>query len=585
MSITFVQKLSSATLSGGTSSAQSVAFTTNPTIGNTIIVPISVFTASTISTLTVSDTAGNSYTVDAFLERLSDPSNFQHAAVARATVTSTGANFKVTVSTGVTSSDFYFNAVEFSGVGSVDKSATAGNGHSTTSLTVGPTATLGGTGRLLIGALGVESSTTNAGLSDPATFSGPTLSTASTSISVNQDGSTIDGGQFSYAIASSTTAPSVQWTYTNDTNTWPQYIGALVAYAPAAVAAIVPQIQSSPQIDTSRAAGFGLIIAAAVAAPHSSVLRPITIFPQNDPTQPTPQVYDPAFNSNVISTLALSQSGAPPQDDPGLYYGNVYKAVVAPPAASGILGRFIFASQTDPTQIAPQLTSARPTPPAVSGILGRFIFASQADPTQLAPQVTFARPTPPPSVIGAQIFVPFQSVDLTLQSVYMEPWHGPQGPVPPYRFASQANPTQIQPVDVMAAPILPVIHGPTVRPVQFTPAQFDITINGTKYWTPSTFSPGTQGVLHMPNLIGVNYYMALEMLQAAGIYLPLPVYAFSPSSITVQWARSPQQGGIVIAQSIATGTAVKPGQALTLTVSDFPFGGVIDSPPDWSQPS
>ncbi len=316
-------------------------------------------------------------------------------------------------------------------------------------------------------------------------------------------------------------------------------------------AAVVPKIQAAPQFDTSRAAGFGVVIAAVVAAPHSSVLRPITIFPQADPTQPSAQVYDPAFNPNVVSTLALSQSGAPPQDDPGQYYGRVYRAVV--------------------------------TPPAVSGILGRFIFASQADPTQITPQLTVARPTPPPGMLGARIFVPFQSVDLTLQSVYMEPWHGPQGPVPPYRFAAQADPTQIQPLDVMAAPILPVIHGPSVRPVQFTPAQFDITINGTKYWTPSTFSPGAQGILRMPSLIGLNYYMALEVLQDAGIYIPLPVYAFSPSSISVQWARSTLPGGLVIGQSVPTGIAVSPGQPITLTISEFPFGSVIDSPPDWKQ--
>lgn len=87
----------------------------------------------------------------------------------------------------------------------------------------------------------------------------------------------------------------------------------------------------------------------------------------------------------------------------------------------------------------------------------------------------------------------------------------------------------------------------------------------------------------MPNLVLLNYYEALEMLQNLGIYIPLPAYAFAPSSIAVQWQKSGYPAGLVIAQSPAVGAGVNPGQNVLLTLSAFPFGSVIDNPPDWKQ--
>lgn len=87
----------------------------------------------------------------------------------------------------------------------------------------------------------------------------------------------------------------------------------------------------------------------------------------------------------------------------------------------------------------------------------------------------------------------------------------------------------------------------------------------------------------MPNLVLLNYYEALETLQNLGIYIPLPAYAFAPSSISVQWQKSGYPAGLVIAQSPAAGAGVNPGQNVLLTLSAFPFGSVIDNPPDWRQ--
>jgi hypothetical protein len=96
-----------------------------------------------------------------------------------------------------------------------------------------------------------------------------------------------------------------------------------------------------------------------------------------------------------------------------------------------------------------------------------------------------------------------------------------------------------------------------------------------------TVPPGT---IAMPNLIGMNFYEAIKVLQQAGIYLPITLYFQQTSQIKIVWVHvKNSRGGIVIDQSVAAGNLVKPGQPLTLTVSSFPFGSLIDLPPDWKQ--
>lgn len=81
----------------------------------------------------------------------------------------------------------------------------------------------------------------------------------------------------------------------------------------------------------------------------------------------------------------------------------------------------------------------------------------------------------------------------------------------------------------------------------------------------------------MPNLIGVNYFEALQILQDAGIYIPLPAYAFAPPTVNVTWQKSALRGGIVTAQSLPAGAGAFAGEVITLTVSAFPFAAVIDA--------
>jgi hypothetical protein len=96
----------------------------------------------------------------------------------------------------------------------------------------------------------------------------------------------------------------------------------------------------------------------------------------------------------------------------------------------------------------------------------------------------------------------------------------------------------------------------------------------------ATFTLIVQG--NMPNLVGMDFYQALDALQNAGIYVPGGPVS-TTSSLSVIWAPSTVTPGFVSAQSLAFGTEVAAGTPLVLTLSQFPFSSVIDLPPDWKQ--
>jgi beta-lactam-binding protein with PASTA domain len=92
----------------------------------------------------------------------------------------------------------------------------------------------------------------------------------------------------------------------------------------------------------------------------------------------------------------------------------------------------------------------------------------------------------------------------------------------------------------------------------------------------------------MPNVVGLNYYEAQQVLAAVGVFIP-PGY-FELSTISILWMdfgpystdvdemggeNQLTYGGIVTAQSLAAGTLVKRGAPITLTVSNFPMSGLI----------
>lgn len=105
-------------------SVTSAAFATSPAIGRKIIVLAWTWASGTPApTMTVSDSAGNTYSADA--QATTSVSGIEAAGIFSASVTATGANFKITVSSGNTGSDIVGVALEYDDVGARDQSGTA----------------------------------------------------------------------------------------------------------------------------------------------------------------------------------------------------------------------------------------------------------------------------------------------------------------------------------------------------------------------------------------------------------------------------------------------------------------------------
>src|SRR6185312_5623544 len=225
------QTLPSIVISGNVTSAQSAALTANPTIGNTLTVTGATFSVSSVSAVTVSDTAGNTWTVDEFRQFNPTAGNFMQSFIARAPITVTGSSFKITVSTGIANSQISFQVSEWSGGAlTLDNSASNDEGQGTTATGVLGSA-LSTSGELLLGSFAAGGSKTSMGVSTPAAITGPALTTAATSLGVSQDDSTIIGAEYTYAIASSTSAPTFTWTYTSDTGgSFVSYVGTIATY-------------------------------------------------------------------------------------------------------------------------------------------------------------------------------------------------------------------------------------------------------------------------------------------------------------------------------------------------------------------
>ena len=163
------------------------------------------------------------------------------------------------------------------------------------------------------------------------------------------------------------------------------------------------------------------------------------------------------------------------------------------------------------------------------------------------------RPAPPPGSFHdwptpeRQHFVPgdsFSSPQITLTTVYPKPFSQSEWP----NFPRPKDAYFIDEPNVLIRGVAPAPLGPV-----------------------------------MPDLYGIPFLEALERLQSAGIYLPIPAFSFLGSQISVKWMKSSLPGGFVVGQSIAAGLGVKAGTPITLTVSTFPFSSVIDMPPDWTQ--
>lgn len=236
MGISLVQNLGGALGSTGATSYQSTAFSANPTVGNTLILEAALFTGSSITAadITITDTAGNTWKVDTFVEYVSPTAgNYEHSITASAPITASGASFKVTLACTVAQYTFFtINEWAVSGGGTLvkDVSATATQPLNTTSIAAAIGAALASTGELLVGVMAAMGGNTAAGISTPASITGPTLSTAAASLGVSQNASATNGGEFTYAIASSTAAPTATWAYSADTASYAGETASITAY-------------------------------------------------------------------------------------------------------------------------------------------------------------------------------------------------------------------------------------------------------------------------------------------------------------------------------------------------------------------
>jgi len=115
-------------------SVTSSAFPKNPTVGNSIIVVAWTWSGNTSAAIpTISDTAGNSYTINA--QSVTGPNGgYGGIAIYSATVKTTASNYKITLTLPDSYSQIDAVALEYSGLGSVDKTNTLNGTAATASI-------------------------------------------------------------------------------------------------------------------------------------------------------------------------------------------------------------------------------------------------------------------------------------------------------------------------------------------------------------------------------------------------------------------------------------------------------------------
>jgi len=85
-------------------------------------------------------------------------------------------------------------------------------------------------------------------------------------------------------------------------------------------------------------------------------------------------------------------------------------------------------------------------------------------------------------------------------------------------------------------------------------------------------SPTPAGPNIIPLMVGIFYEQAVYLLEQLNIYSPPTILSMSQTpTVTVNFIASNQIPGIVLAQSLATGTPAPLGTPVTLTVSEYPM--------------
>jgi hypothetical protein len=85
-------------------------------------------------------------------------------------------------------------------------------------------------------------------------------------------------------------------------------------------------------------------------------------------------------------------------------------------------------------------------------------------------------------------------------------------------------------------------------------------------------TPAPAGPNIIPLMVGIFYEQAVYLLEQLNIYSPPTILSMSQTpTVTVNFIASNQIPGIVLAQSLATGTPAPLGTPVTLTVSEYPM--------------
>jgi hypothetical protein len=208
--IALVQSSGMFGIAAGTS-ATSSSFATQPTVGNTMVILVWTWTRNTAATINVSDSAGNTYASN-IQSSIVQAARYQSAAVFSAPIATTGSSFQVTVATPLndSASDIRAVALEYSGVGPVDRTAAA-NG-STGTATVATSAATTSANELVVAALGIDNPAAN------FVSIGASAGYTTRAVQLQNAGDTAGAG--ADRIVNSTGVQSVTWTSVAPMSGW-----------------------------------------------------------------------------------------------------------------------------------------------------------------------------------------------------------------------------------------------------------------------------------------------------------------------------------------------------------------------------
>jgi hypothetical protein len=245
---------------------------------------------------------------------------------------------------------------------------------------------------------------------------------------------------------------------------------------------IRPNTPVPPQVDLTQQS----VIIASSPGIQGTTVRPIVqSLPQVDLTQQS--IFSAPLLAPPQTSFALKSYTAGPQNI-DLTIQSVFV-----PSSPGISGRTVTPNVPVPPQLVDLTQQSQIYKPLAlpqrSTLTSYFSTPQVVDLTQQSsiykPLLTFQGRVPPYTLSAPQL------LDLTQQSILSKPLVAPPvvGRNSPYYVSTPPQIDLTLQSQFYPTPIRALVFGPTVFPNPFVPAQFDITVNGTRIWTPSTFSP------------------------------------------------------------------------------------------------